>query len=294
MNLESIFTNHLGPHQLDHQKLILMVSGGVDSRVLLHVAEKCLSSKKIGVFHLDHQTQDSAEHFQFVKKCCDAHKVEFFGKKITNIPSKNKEASWRESRIVAAEEARKEFGAAKVLTAHHATDLVETMLFRLTKGCGIEGLAPFDTSTKPFWQVPKNILIQYAQDQNLDYVNDHSNTDTTLQRNLIRHEVLPHLRRITPNLEQVFVKEFQMFEAIGDFVQKSLPTTKEISLIDFNTLHPALQQAWLKKIGGSGTSFTEIQDALRWLKNNPKGNSKKGLGNRELTVEKGQLRFRNK
>ena len=165
------------------------------------------------------------------------------------------------------------------------------MIFRLTKGWGPDGLSPFDTSTKPFWRIPKSDLILYAKEHNLEFRSDASNEDINFHRNLIRKNVLPELRKITPNLEQVFVREANTFGLVSDYLFDSvdMDMSKGIMVSDFLNLPVILQYEYLRKLVDYPVSTSELDDALRWLNNNPKGNSRKGLGKIILKVVANQL-----
>ena len=166
------------------------------------------------------------------------------------------------------------------------------MIFRLTKGTGCTGLAPFDITTKPFWQVPKSKIIKYAQNNHLEWREDSSNNDLTLERNCIRHNILPQLRKITPNLEKVFVAQSQTFKETQAFLDQSIATLNpdifkenKIKLTEFQTLSPILQKEFLRKIATKTPSLPDLKDALKWLLNAPKGNSKKLLGELQLRIQ---------
>ena len=274
-----------------------MVSGGVDSRVLLDVASQVVPVSLLAVFHMDHGSRcSSARDASFVQEVCSKKGIRFYGARISSFPEKNKEAFWREARIKATEKARKDFGAERILTAHHATDLAETMIFRLVKGSGMLGLRPFYFAAKPFWNVAKLELEIYASKHHIEYVEDETNNDLDIQRNLIRHKVLPELRKITPNLEAVFVRESVLFGELITFVNEELQRgygahleKKSISLKKFLGLPSFLQQEFLRKVAAKTPSFSEVEDCLRWLRGNPLGNSKKSIGDVELRLEKGEV-----
>ena len=262
MPLKETLTSHLTKYNLEKAPLLLMISGGVDSRVLFEVAKNTLPNDQLAVFHLDHNLRkNSVQDFKFVENLCKENNIKFYGHTLEKSP-KGSESKWRKERQKLAKKSAQDFGAKLILTAHHATDLVETMLFRLTKGCGIDGLAPFDISTKPFWNIPKSELEKFAQEHNLKFCTDESNEDVSYERNLIRHNVLPELRKITPNLEKVFTKEFQIFSETQEF---------------------------LRSIAQQTPSFTETEDCLKWLKNSPKGNSTKKIGGTKLKIMEGKI-----
>jgi len=263
--------------------------------VLLDVASKCLDKDLLAVFHLNHNVRpESQADLNFVQKICSKGGIKFYSEKLNPVPKeesgqfRSQEAAWRDSRKKRSQKAADDFGAVRILTAHHATDLVETMIFRLTKGAGPSGLSPFDVTTKPFWQIPKTDLIAYAKANSLDWREDESNQETKHQRNLIRHQVLPVLRQITPNLEKVFVQESALFSEVDTFLNASIPPTDQpFPLTDFLQLPSIVQRTWLRTISGGTPSQSEIEDSLKWLHGNPEGNSRKQVGQAKLTI-KGQ------
>ncbi len=291
IDFKRTFQTFLKTQNLENEKILLMVSGGVDSVVLFDIATKVLKPKNIAVFHLDHNyRKDSKKDLEFVQEMCSICNIKFYSHTLTNdnVDKNSQESFWRKSRQKLSKESANNFGAKAILTAHHATDLVETMIFRLTKGCGISGLAPFDISTKPFWQIPKSEIIDYAKNNNLKWREDSSNLNTDFQRNLIRHKVLPSLREITPNLEKVFVKESIIFTETQDFLDQQI-IINNLKLEDFQKLHSILQKEFLRKISKKSPSFSEIADCLKWLNNNPKGNSKKEIGETKIIIKKGKI-----
>ena len=292
MNLQETFTTHLSKHNLVKEKLLLMISGGVDSRSLFEIAKNTLPKEQIAVFHLNHNLRkNSVQDFEFVENLCKENDIKFYGYTLKKTEKSN-ENLWRKERQKLAKESAKDFGATKTLTAHHATDLAETMIFRLTKGCGIDGLAPFDISTKPFWKIPKSELENFAKENKLEFCTDETNEDTTYERNLIRHNVLPELRKITPNLEKVFVKEFQIFSETQNFLDSQLHSTNTpIPLKTFSELPQTLKRELLRKIAKQTPSFAEIEDCLKWLERNPKGKSKKEVGGTKLEILNGKLNW---
>lgn len=267
-----------------------MVSGGVDSMVLLHVATQAVSSSNLVVCHLDHGLRaESGDDLIFVQKICSKNGVQFESKVLAKSKNQN-EAGWRKARQDWGQTVAANFGAQRILTAHHATDLVETMLFRLAKGAGPSGLSPFDTTTKPFWKMPKSELIDYAKTQEIEWREDISNLNTKFERNLIRQHVLPALRKITPNLEKVFVSESALFSETAEFLAHSIPNTSQpLALTDFLDLPPILQKEWLRAISNGTPSSSEIDDCLRWLKGDPAGNSTKTLGTQMLVIKNKQI-----
>lgn len=292
MNLEKIVYEFLEREDLVDKKIGVAVSGGVDSVVLLDLVQKCLNPEQIFVLHINHQTRSECDTEQYlVEKMCKTFNINYYCKKIDNKYSKNKEANWRKERRDFFEKIKNKDNLTKILTAHHATDLVETMIWRLTKGTGISGLSPFDVSNKPLWKVPKTEIVKYAEENNLKWCEDESNMNTNFERNKIRHEIIPILRTITPNLEQVYIREAEHFSEAAKFIENQLPDLTPVDLKKFLEWSPTIQKEFLRRISKKTPSADEVADCLRWLQSNPRGNTKKELGNTTLRLEKGKLLF---
>ncbi|NCP67191.1 tRNA lysidine(34) synthetase TilS [bacterium] len=292
------FKSFIESNKLESQKLILMVSGGVDSMVLLDIAAQVIDKSKLAVFHLNHNARAEAKADQiFVQNICTKYKIQFYTETLsTNFQAS--ERNWRNERIRLSQLAAADFAATRILTAHHATDLVETMIHRLTKGAGAGGLSPFDISTKPFWEISKSELVDFANENGIEWQEDCTNLNTKFERNLIRAEVLPALRSITPNLEAVFVREAKTFAELQNFLEMQLQTQlseafkkHSLDLSKFRETHPALQSEFLRTIALKTPSQSEIEDCLKWLLGNPEGNSKKSIGGTEVKLKENQLRW---
>ena len=292
MDLEKIVREFLEREDTSGENIGVAVSGGVDSMVLLDLVAKNYDAGKIFVLHVNHGTRSTCDSEQYqVEEMCKTLGYRFLCKNLVNKPEKNLECSWRNERREFFEEVKKEHNLDRVLTAHHASDLVETMIWRLTKGCGVSGLAPFDISTKPLWEVPKSDILKYASTYNLTWSEDESNLNTNFERNRIRNEVIPILRTITPNLEQVYVREAKHFSEVSNMIESHLPNLEPVELKKFLEWSPTIQTEFLRRICKKTPSSDELADCMRWLKGNPKGMTQKNLRNTVIRYEKGKLLF---
>ncbi|MBI4835670.1 MAG: tRNA lysidine(34) synthetase TilS [Candidatus Abawacabacteria bacterium] len=184
---------------------IIAVSGGVDSMALLH----CLS--QISKYHyivvsIDHSIrQDSKDDIALVKKAAQKYKIPFHSKKVT-VPTlakqqrKGLEEAARDIRYQVLQKYQKKYQAAAIITAHHQDDQLETILFHLIRGSDIQGLVGMEMLNKqqifrPLLTTAKKDIIAYAQKHQLQWREDSTNRDTTLSRNFIRHNLLPHFPR---------------------------------------------------------------------------------------------------
>ena len=174
--------------------LVLAVSGGLDSMVLLDAAARVVRSRIAAVATFDHGSgSHSATSAEFV--CDEAHArdvpvVSGRGEQLSPAESVWREARWGFLRRVAAD-----FGAV-VATAHTEDDQVETVLMRAMRGAGARGLAALYASSdvsRPFIDLSRATLEQYARARDVRWVSDPTNEDLRFFRNRIRRDLLPAL-----------------------------------------------------------------------------------------------------
>jgi tRNA(Ile)-lysidine synthase len=257
--------------------VVVAVSGGMDSLVLLHALHKLSEPLNI-VLHtatFDHQLrgEESAADVVHVRNCCE----------LWNIPLTTGSAdvaalasAQRVSLEVAARRARYQFlaevsiqvGARRIAVAHHQSDQAETVLMHILRGTGQRGLqgmkfvspcpnAPQIEVIRPMLGIPRTDIQSYATEHNLPYRTDSSNTDTSILRNRIRLEALPYLRNFNPNLEQGLSQLSQLMMTNESFLhhqtqQQAIAATQRtadgqftLSRHIFRNLHPALQHRWI-------------------------------------------------
>lgn len=178
-------------------------SGGLDSTVLLHAACEALPSENVVAIHVDHGLRAGSES--------DARWAREQARQLgircsvvrLNLPTANKQANARMARYAAIGRQMHAFGAARVMTAHHADDAVESALERLSRGSGLSavtGLRPaaqilgIDVR-RPFLEVGRLELEQWAAARGLVWREDPSNAASDYDRNAIRNRALPVLTR---------------------------------------------------------------------------------------------------
>lgn len=168
-------------------KYIVAVSGGVDSVVLLDMMSK-VSDNELIVAHFDHGIRsDSAEDAAFVKDLAKAYGHLVFTKRENLGASASEELA--RTRRYAYLQALAEAHDAKIVTAHHLDDLVETVAINLHRGTGWRGLTPFESSVvRPLVDTPKQDLIKYAQANGLIWREDSTNASDAYLRNRIREK----------------------------------------------------------------------------------------------------------
>ncbi|MDT8341501.1 MAG: tRNA lysidine(34) synthetase TilS [Longimicrobiales bacterium] len=176
--------------------LVVAVSGGLDSMVLLHQLRFARSARPLLAAHLDHAMRPgSGRDALWVRGVCRAWDVPLVTERLTIPPAGEAEA--RERRYRFLERVREQAGGAAVVTAHHADDQAETVLFRVARGTGVRGLRGMETRrgrvVRPLLDCWREVLARYASRWGVPYREDPSNRDLSLARNVVRHQVLPAL-----------------------------------------------------------------------------------------------------
>lgn len=184
-------------------------SGGLDSHVLLHALAQAREGlpAPLRAVHVNHNLQSDApawaEHCREVCAAlgleCDVLRVQADAR-----PGESPEAAARAARYRALTKTVMAGGV--LLTAHHQDDQAETLLLQLLRGAGPKGLAAMPACTRmngvlllrPLLEVPRRALHAYALHHNLGWVDDPSNACADYDRNFLRHEILPRVRRRWP------------------------------------------------------------------------------------------------
>jgi tRNA(Ile)-lysidine synthetase-like protein len=174
-------------------RYIVAVSGGVDSVVLLDMLAKgelFTGNPRLLIAHFDHGIrEDSADDAVFVKSLAEKYglPLETRREELGKGASEEKARDRRYAFLRAVAKKHK----AKIMTAHHADDIVETVAINLTRGTGWRGLAVLDSSDieRPLLDKTKAELLKYAQEHNLDWREDATNQDTKYLRNDLRQKL---------------------------------------------------------------------------------------------------------
>lgn len=192
--------------------LVVALSGGLDSRVLLHALARVAPDFPLAVraLHVHHGLSPNADAWAVrVQEFCAAEGVACALQRVQVAPGASRENAAREARQGAFRAALAPGEA--LLLAQHRDDQAETVLFRLLRGAGLAGLggmradgrqARADGGEAPRWRpflgLTRAALAAYATARGLAWVDDESNADTALDRNFLRHDILPRLRARWP------------------------------------------------------------------------------------------------
>jgi len=223
MNIENIqnFLEQKCNLQLQQCKFLVAVSGGVDSVVLVNVLHELKIDFVIVHCNFQLREAESLRDENFVKLLGEKYQKEVFIKTIdTQAYIQEKQVSiqvaarvlryeWFDSllQIKTREEKEQQTISPKqwfLATAHHADDNVETAIHHFFRGTGIAGLHGIlpkqNKIIRPLLGVKKSEIVQYAQNNQLTWVEDSSNATNKYTRNVIRHELIPFVEKIFPNV----------------------------------------------------------------------------------------------
>lgn len=182
---------------IDNEKVVIAVSTGVDSMVLLDLMRNYTSAKII-VAHVNHgKRKESLEEEKFINKYCLDNSIPIYVYHIKKeeIKDGNFQEKARAIRYSFFKDIMKKEDAQILLLAHHLNDDIETMIFRLQRGSNLKGFAGINDSVKieggiilrPLLKVLKKDIIEYAKENSIKYYEDSSNNTDDYSRNKIRH-----------------------------------------------------------------------------------------------------------
>jgi len=211
--------------------LLAAFSGGLDSSVLLHALAQSATARARGLraVHVDHGLHgDSAGWSQHCRHFADTLGVELTVRTIdvARTPGFGLEASARRARYGAIEALLSpgEF----VALAHHRDDQAETVLLKLLRGAGPEGIGAMRSvrplgnghAWRPLLGLPRAALHEYAEHHRLGWVQDPSNADPTIDRNYLRMQVMPRIAKRWTEAETSIAQSATWARDAADFIDE--------------------------------------------------------------------------
>ena len=197
----------------DAPQILVGLSGGIDSVLLLELLSQQIDSKRIQAVHINHGLSDNADQWQqFTQNYCRQLGVEFYAEKIQLVVTgEGIEAAAREARYAVFEKRLKQNGL--LFLAHHADDQVETVFYRLLRGSGSKGLAGIPESRplgmgqliRPLLAYSKQAIQREAVERDLNWIEDESNLNDRFDRNYIRNQVIPVIAKRWPDYPQTIM-----------------------------------------------------------------------------------------
>ncbi len=302
-NLQQVLENHfaithptgLSREQNSPSKIVIWVgySGGLDSTVLLYLLKQFTIKQpdlniELRALHVDHKLAIEAnEWVEHCKNFCEQIKIPLETFHLEQL-SKLTNCSEEKARDLRYQVFEQQVGKNHLLClGHHANDQAETMLFRLIRGSGVHGLASIPQSRqigkgfliRPLLHASRKDLLDFAQNERLSWVEDPSNKSLDFDRNYLRHQILPVIKKRWPKFQKsmsnnslLFFRQSKLLDELAELDYQSIKQDYGfISLIKLRQLTQERQANFLtwwlrtKKIGIP--SQKRITDILHTLQN---------------------------
>lgn len=264
--------------------LLLGLSGGLDSVVLLHILHRLAPELgfTLSAMHVHHGISPNADAWaSFCAELCERHAIPLQIRHVDIAPLKDAhgiEASARKLRHAAFAESACRY----VALAHHADDQAETLMLQLLRGAGLRGVSAMpllreqgrQRVLRPLLACSRSELLAYAQQHALSWIEDESNTDELYPRNFLRHRLFPVLEERFPAWRETLGRSARHFaEAAGILDEVALADGADqplLAVTRLGALSPArgknLLRHYLQLQGAPMPQETQLEDMLRQLR----------------------------
>lgn len=216
-------------------KILLAVSGGVDSMVMMHLFETCKIPFAVAHCNFQLRGSESNEDEMFVRREAKYAGATFYSKRFDTMRFAGKhkcsvQMAARSLRYEFFESIRSKHGFAFTAVAHHADDSMETLLLNLIRGTGLAGhhgiLPKNNRVIRPLLFATRENILHYAKEHALKWRNDSSNEKDDYARNRIRHHVIPQLLTINPSLHQTLMNHMEDMAGVEILLRQQVNALK--------------------------------------------------------------------
>lgn len=238
MDLVGRFEKYVESHSLftRQDKILLAVSGGVDSMVMLSLFAR--SGYDVGVAHCNFQLRgpESEEDEVLVENESVRYGLPFYNMRFDTIAEMERtgesvQMAARRLRYAWFEELCGEHGYRVIAIAHHADDSVETFFINMLRGTGLRGLTGISSVNgrvvRPLLFATRRDILDYAGVNNVPYREDSSNSSRKYLRNKIRLGLIPRIKEINPNFTQVMCNNVQRLTDAQLFITHGIERIRE-------------------------------------------------------------------
>lgn len=283
--------------------VLIALSGGPDSVFLFHILRILKDSLSFMLYatHINHmyRGEDANSDEKFVVDLCQQYDIKLF------IKRKNATEYARELKLTEEEAGRKlrydffndnlrEIGSGKIAVAHNLNDQSETVLQRIIRGTGIDGLAAMSYKSqniiRPILNIEKKDILNYLEQNGYSYCKDYTNELPIYGRNKVRLDLIPYIEKnYNPNIQDILFRMSQIMQRdsliidkyINILIEKVLKEKSEDKIIfdselllslDSNEIGRIIRKA-VKEIKGNTKNLENkhIEYAISFIKNNKTG-----------------------
>lgn len=208
-------------------KILLTVSGGIDSMVMAHLFLHLPYETGIAHCNFSLRGEESDGDERLVKRFAESHGKPFFTIRFDTMDCSKKnnisiQMAARELRYEWFEKIRSGNNYDLIAVAHNLNDNIETLIINLTRGTGLTGLSGIRPVSgkiiRPVLFATRELITEYCKRHNIEFREDRSNADTKYARNKIRHLVLPVLKEINPSIETTLASTSERIYGINKVV----------------------------------------------------------------------------
>lgn len=283
MALPEAFERYIKENRLlsPDDRVLLTVSGGVDSMVMLHLFTR--SGYRVGVAHCNFQLRgtESDEDEVLVAEEAARLGVPCANRRFDTLAEMERtgesmEMTARRLRYAWFEELCRQQGYTAVAVAHHADDSIETFFINLLRGTGLRGLTGISTQAgrivRPLMFASRKEILEYAVAQKIPFREDSSNRSTKYLRNKIRLGLIPRIREINPKFTSLMQRNIGRLTDAQQFIDHGIERIRGEAVVSgggIDTIHldridPAFPRAFvIYELLGSAYGFKgDVIDSL--------------------------------
>ena len=268
---------------LTESKLLIAISGGIDSVVLTHLCHKLGLNVTLAHCNFNLRGEESDADEAFVAQLAEQLGLEVFAQRFdtegyAKTEKRSIQMAARELRYEWFTELASQLDFDYILTAHHADDNLETFLINFTRGTGLEGLTGIPEVNgkfvRPLLPFSSAAITAYAKTNGISWRDDSSNASVKYLRNKLRHELVPILKTINPSLLQSFQSTLENLKATADIVAESTNAVLKRAIHHIDETHIAFKVSEFKKVNNpkaylfevfKAYGFTEWEDMVALL-----------------------------
>ncbi|WP_111706337.1 tRNA lysidine(34) synthetase TilS [Lutibacter citreus] len=272
--MQTIVEKHINENLpfLKGKKLLVAISGGIDSVVLTHILQKLDYNISLAHCNFSLRGKESNKDEVFVKELGDkleipTHTIKFDTDKYALENGISTQMAARDLRYNWFQKIKDNYSLDYIITAHHKDDIIETFLINLTRGTGLNGLTGIPEINgdiiRPFLPFDRNDILIHATKNKLKWREDESNSSIKYVRNKIRHKVVPFLKEINPNLLDTLNSTLENLRGSQEIINDSISKIREkVVITKNNQLH--FNIAKLKELNNPKIYLYELLNAYNF------------------------------